>query len=503
MLKKFISYIRNRFSRAGKDGVTLQGPEIAQDQVVTPSEHVGVDDQAPRKPHKPGKKRKPKDDWNISNFEVEPVEDKNRFHDFDLPLTVMHGIADLQFNYCTPIQALTLKTTLAGRDAIGRAQTGTGKTAAFLITILNNLLKDGRKPKWKPGVPRALVIAPTRELVMQIARDGRELAKYCPITVKEVFGGMDYDKQQKELEVGPSDIIIATPGRLLDFQKRRVVDLRQVEILVIDEADRMLDMGFIPDVTRIVQATPRKEQRQTLMYSATLTPEVKRLAERWCTDPSNVEIEPEQVAVDTVEQIVYMTTDHEKYAVLYNMLTKENLEKVLVFTNRKDETRRLTERLRRNNIRCAMLSGDVAQKKRTTTLEKFRNGEIKVLVATDVAGRGIHIEGITHVFNYTLPYEAEDYVHRIGRTGRAGHAGIAISFADEEGGFYLPAIEEYIGTKLSCTFPDDELLTPPPKGTAPPESGKKEHRPPRRHKPRSGRSSRGGGNYRSSPRQGN
>ncbi|MDH4318710.1 MAG: DEAD/DEAH box helicase [Desulfobulbaceae bacterium] len=462
-----------------------------------------MNDHSPKTTSKSGKKRKPKDDWDISNFEVEPVDGKSRFHDFDLPLTVMHGIADLQFNYCTPIQALTLKTTLAGRDAIGRAQTGTGKTAAFLITILNNLLKADRKPKWKPGVPRALVIAPTRELVMQIAKDGRELSKYCPITVKEVFGGMDYDKQQKELEVGPSDILIATPGRLLDFQKRRVVDLRQVEILVIDEADRMLDMGFIPDVTRIVQATPRKEQRQTLMYSATLTPEVKRLAERWCTDPSNVEIEPEQVAVDTVKQIVYMTTDQEKYAVLYNMITKENLDKVLVFTNRKDETRRLTERLRRNNIRCSMLSGDVAQKKRTTTLEKFRSGEIKVLVATDVAGRGIHIDGITHVFNYTLPYEAEDYVHRIGRTGRAGHAGIAISFADEEGGFYLPAIEEYIGTKLSCTFPDDELLTPPPKGTAPPESDKNEHPSPRHHKPRSGRTPRKSGNYRPRPRQAN
>ncbi|MDH3348848.1 MAG: DEAD/DEAH box helicase, partial [Desulfobulbaceae bacterium] len=424
MLKKFITYIRNTLSKTGKP--TLKQENNLQIQPTEQPVAGQSDKQKQQKYRKPKKRQRPQDTWDISKFEVKPVEDKSRFHDFNLPLSIMHGIADLDFKYCTPIQAMTMKTTLAGSDVIGRAQTGTGKTAAFLITILHNLLKDGRKPKWKPGVPRTLIIAPTRELVMQIARDARELAKHCPITVKEVFGGMDYDKQQQQLERGPSDIVIATPGRLLDFQKRRVINLREVEILVIDEADRMLDMGFIPDVTRIVQATPHKDRRQTLMFSATLTPEVKRLASRWCTDPINVEVEPEQVAVDTVEQIVYMTTDKEKYSILYNMLIKENLDKVLVFTNRKDETRRLTERLRRNEISCAMLSGDVAQKKRTTTLERFRNGNLKVLVATDVAGRGIHINGITHVFNYTLPYEAEDYVHRIGRTGRAGKAGIAI-----------------------------------------------------------------------------
>ncbi|MDD5759659.1 MAG: helicase-related protein, partial [Desulfobulbaceae bacterium] len=199
---------------------------------------------------------------------------------------------------------------------------------------------------------------------------------------------------------------------------------------------------------------------------ATMTSDVRRLASQWCVNPINVEIAPEQVAVDTVEQIVYLTTASEKYDILYNMLVSQNLDKVLVFTNRRDETQRLTDRLLRNSISCDMLSGDVAQKKRMTTLERFRNGQIKVLVATDVAGRGIHIDGISHVFNYTLPYEAEDYVHRIGRTGRAGHDGVAISFADEDGAFYLPAIEEYIGRKLTCVQPPEELIAPAPRGTS-------------------------------------
>jgi ATP-dependent RNA helicase RhlB len=214
-----------------------------------------------------------------------------------------------------------------------------------------------------------------------------------------------------------------------------------------------------------------------MMFSATITEEVKHLAFQWCKKPYTVEIEPEQVAVDTVTQIVYLTTSKEKYTVLYNLLTKQNLKRVLVFTNRKDEARKLTDRLTRNNINCAMLSGDVDQKKRTSRLEGFREGKIHVLVATDVAGRGIHIEGISHVVNYTLPYEPEDYVHRIGRTGRAGAEGISVSFACDEGAFYLPDIEEYIGRKLECRNPDDSLLTPPPRGSSLPPSTEKKKTP--------------------------
>ncbi len=409
--------------------------------------------------------------WDIKKFEIIPEPGKTRFHDLNLPIEVMHAVADLGFQYCTPIQAETIAQTMMGADAIGQAQTGTGKSAAFLIAIMCALLSD-KSTKRRKGAPRALIIAPTRELVMQIAKDGQDLAKYCHLNIGAVFGGMDYEKQQRELERRPIDILAATPGRLIDFQRRRIVDLSAVKTMVIDEADRMLDMGFIPDVRRIVNSTPAREKRQTLMFSATITSDVQRLASQWCKNPIKVEVAAEDVAVDTVEQIIYLATAEEKYSILYNMVVGQKLDKVLVFTNRRDETRRLTERLTRNNISCDMLSGDVAQKKRMTTLERFRNGHIKVLVATDVAGRGIHIDGISHVFNYFLPYEPGDYVHRIGRTGRAGHHGTAISFADEEAAFYLPDIEKYIDHKLKCVYPDDDLLKTPPKGTSKPAAEK-------------------------------
>jgi ATP-dependent RNA helicase RhlB len=404
------------------------------------------------------------EEWNPADFTVTPEEGKTRFHDFDLSAEIMHAVGDLGFQYCTPIQADSLPHTLKGSDTIGKAQTGTGKTAAFLITILEDLL-SGKNEARPHGAPHSLIIAPTRELVMQIARDGEGLAKYTGINVVAVFGGVDYQKQQNRLIGKKVDIVVATPGRLLDFNRNRIVDLSQVKILVIDEADRMLDMGFIPDVRKIVNATPNKDRRQTMFYSATITPEVNHLASQWTKKPVTIEIEPEQVAVDTVKQLVYLTTAREKYNLLYNTIVDNNLERVMVFANRRDETRRLTERLKRNGISCAMLSGEVPQNKRTKTLEDFRNGKIRVLVATDVAGRGIHIEGVSHVINYTLPYESEDYVHRIGRTGRAGATGTSISFACEEGSFYIPEIEAYLGAKLPCTTPPPEMLREPPKGT--------------------------------------
>lgn len=509
MLKKIVSFVRGKLKGSDRTGgrhaerpsVTVTSTEAERvPEAATPTATVNA--AAPPPAALPGapKYRRPKvtkgsdaEEWDLSQFDVVPVAGQGRFHDFDLPLSLMHAIKDLGFQYCTPIQAKTLTGTLSGSDAIGQAQTGTGKTAAFLVAIMTRLLKNPVKDEARIGRPRALVIAPTRELVMQIAKDGDALAKYCGITMASVFGGMDYEKQQRVLEKGPVDILVATPGRLIDFQRKHVVDLGRVEIMVIDEADRMLDMGFIPDVRKIVFSTPSKDERQTLMFSATMTPEVRHLASQWCVNPINVVVEPEQVAVDTVQQIVYLTTASEKYDILYNMVVGQGLERVLVFTNRRDETQRLTDRLLRNNISCDMLSGDVAQNKRMTTLERFRNGQIKVLVATDVAGRGIHIDGISHVVNYTLPYEAEDYVHRIGRTGRAGHDGVAISFADEEGAFYLPAIEQYIGRKLSCVQPDEALLIPAPRGTSQPSSaparssGKPRSNRPSSSRPRSSR----------------
>lgn len=401
-------------------------------------------------------------EWDIAQFQVPPVNGKVRFHDLDLPGEVMHAIADLGFQYCTPIQAAILPKLLTGVDAAGRAQTGTGKSAVFLINILTHLIRKPLTERRRSGTPRALILAPTRELVLQIEKDSRALAKYFPCKIVAVFGGIDYEKQRQFLNKGVVDIMVATPGRLLDFVRQGQLHLSKVEILVIDEADRMLDMGFIPDVREIVRKTPPKAVRETMLFSATLTPEVTRLASQWTKDPVTVEIEPEQVAVDTVEQIVYLTTIEEKFTVLVNLIQQKKLERVLIFGNRRDETRHLAERLERYGLSCALLSGEVRQNKRIKALENFRAGKIKVLVATDVAARGLHVNDISHVINYHLPLDPEAYVHRIGRTGRAGATGTSISFANEVDSFQIPAIEQYIGTKLHCVYPDDELLEPLP-----------------------------------------
>jgi ATP-dependent RNA helicase RhlB len=409
-----------------------------------------------------GVRAAPKAEWKPADFQVPPLEGETRFHDLDLPDEVMHGIHDLGFKYCTPIQAAILPDALAGTDVAGKAQTGTGKTAAFLITILTYL---GRRPlagKRRPGTPRALIMVPTRELALQVQKDAGQLGKYCGAKVVAVFGGMDYHKQKQTLTERVVDIVVATPGRLLDYKRQGDVHLGRVEILVIDEADEMLNMGFIPDIRQIVRSTPPREKRKTMFFGATLTTEVTRLAWQWTRDPVTVEIDPEQVAVDTVEQVLYLVTNRDKFTVLYNLITGQDLKRVLVFCNRRDQTRRLAERLRAHGISCAMMSGDVAQKKRITTLEAFRSGSIRVLVATDVAGRGIHVEGISHVVNYNLPLDAEDYVHRIGRTGRAGATGSSVGFATEEDSFQIPAIEEYLGQGLRCVYPDDRLLKPVP-----------------------------------------
>ncbi len=395
--------------------------------------------------------------WTPEQFEVAKDDDKTRFHDLDLPHALLRGIQDLGFEYCSPIQAESLPLCLDGYDMIGKAQTGTGKTAAFLINLIDTFLRDPR-PNRKPGAPRALVLAPTRELVMQIAKDAEGLCKHTDLNVQEIVGGIDYQKQRDDLRAGPCDIMVATPGRLIDFLRQNEVNLRNVEILVLDEADRMLDMGFIPDVRRIVRACPHREKRQTILYSATFSQAIMDLVERWTVDPKSVIIEPDSVATDTVEQIVYITTTDEKYNLLKNLILKRDLHKVMVFANRRTIVNRLSTRLQKDGIEAAELSGDVPQKKRISTLENFKNGRVRVLVATDVAGRGIHIDGVGHVVNFTLPEEAEDYVHRIGRTGRAGAEGTSISFADEEDGHLIPEIEGYINRKLPSERPSEDLL---------------------------------------------
>jgi ATP-dependent RNA helicase RhlB len=370
----------------------------------------------------------------------------------------MHAIADLGFRYARPIQSESLPIVLDGEDIVAKAQTGTGKTAAFLISIIDTFLREPIEGKRRTGTPRALILAPTRELVVQIAKDAENLCKYTRLSVVSIVGGMDYQKQRDDLRQVPCDIMVATPGRLIDFLGQNEINLRKIEVLVLDEADRMLDMGFMPDVRRIVRACPRKELRQTLLFSATFTPQIVELSERWTFEPARIEIEPEHVTTETVEQIVYITTAETKYQLLKNVINTRDLHKVMVFANRRDLCRDLVDRLNKDGVDAALLSGEVPQRKRIQTLDRFKEGKTRILVATDVAGRGIHIDGVGHVINYTLPEDPEDYVHRIGRTGRAGAEGTSISFACEDDSFLLPEIEEFIGRKLPCEQAPESLL---------------------------------------------
>lgn len=395
--------------------------------------------------------------WKLADFEVPEVPDKDRFHDFALPEPIMHAIQDLGFEYCTPIQSRTLPYSLSDYDITGQAQTGTGKTAAFLISLLTRFWENPLPEPLPLGCPRALVLAPTRELAMQIEGDSKGLSKHIDARTICVVGGMDIQTQLKKLDKGPVDVLVGTPGRLIDFLDRNAVNLKHVEVLVIDEADRMLDMGFIPDVRRIVYQTPHKRSRQTLFFSATFNDDVMRLAQSWTIDAEHIVIEPERVATDTVKQEFWMISADEKLPALVKTLRQAETERVIVFSNRRDQTHRVVKHLQKNGIECEALAGDVPQKKRLATLNRFKSGELKYLIATDVAGRGIHVDGVTHVINYELPEDAEDYVHRIGRTGRAGAEGISISFVSEDDAFNLPAIEEYIGMKVDCIVPGFDL----------------------------------------------
>lgn len=396
--------------------------------------------------------------WTLDQFPVPEKDGERRFHDFGLDLRLMRGIADAGFRYCTPIQAQVLEHTLAGADAVGRAQTGTGKTAAFLVTVINDLLQNPLTVKRYAGEPRALIVAPTRELAMQIEKDAKLLTHHTDLQVMSVVGGMNFNRQQERLQIRLIDILVATPGRLLDFAKRKDLWLDRVEFLVLDEADRMLDMGFIPDVKRIVGMTPSPRYRQTQLFSATFNNDVMNLARRWTQDAQVVEIEPTQVTTDTVDQKVYITDTGDKFNLLYNLITGMNMDKVIVFANRRDITRRVNDRLQKKGLKAAMISGEIPQNQRTKTLDRFRQGDLQVLIATDVAGRGIHISGVSHVINYNLPEDPEDYVHRIGRTGRAGASGTSISFACEDDAFLLPELENAIEMKLECEYPPEDLL---------------------------------------------
>ena len=373
-----------------------------------------------------------------------------RFDELPLSHSTHQAIQVLGFDKLTPIQAQILPHTLAGQDAIGQAQTGTGKTATFLITLIEAL---NSRPFTKGeqrylAEPRAVILAPTRELAQQIFADCRELIKYGELHALCMTGGADFDKQENQLYKRPLDILIATPGRLIDWVGRGKLFLDRTEVLVLDEADRMLDMGFIPDVKRIIGKMPPNTHRQSLLFSATFNTDVMNLAYRWLYNPVFVEIMPKSRTNQNIDQQFYLLTEKQKLTALKQFLAQAGVNKTIIFANRKDQVKRLYDNLRRYTD-VTMLSGDVAQAKRERYLQRFKDGDVKVLVATDVAGRGIHVDDVSHVINYTLPDLPDDYVHRIGRTGRAGQMGVAISLVGENDAFNLPALEKHLGVKFS------------------------------------------------------
>jgi ATP-dependent RNA helicase RhlB len=402
------------------------------------------------------------------------------FDSLNIPETLKRGISDLGFTRCTPIQAQTLPEALAGRDVAGQAQTGTGKTAAFLVALFNRLLTEAPAPKRPVNAPRAIVIAPTRELAVQIHSDAEGIGKYTGLKLAIVFGGVDYEKQRRALEDGV-DVVIGTPGRIIDYFKQGVFDLRHIQVAVMDEADRMFDLGFIKDIRFILRRLPHPTLRLNMLFSATLSHRVLELAYEHMNNPTLIRIEPDKMTVDRVRQVLYFPSTEEKIPLLMGLLRRIDAARTMVFVN----TRRIAEVLERtltaNGFVAQALSGDVPQHKRLKMMRDFHNGDVAVLIATDVASRGLHIPDVSHVFNFDLPNDAEDYVHRIGRTARAGAEGDAISFGCEEYAISLPDIEAYIGHQIPRAAIDPQDLAAV---TAPPPAEWRERAP--RHPSRGG-----------------
>jgi ATP-dependent RNA helicase RhlB len=373
------------------------------------------------------------------------------FTDLPIPEPVLRAIADLGFERCTPIQAKCLPESLHGYDVAGQAQTGTGKTAAFLITIFKELLETDRQHS---NAPRAAIIAPTRELALQIASDAEDLGRYLDFRTVAVFGGMDWEKQARQIE-GVVDIVVGTPGRMMDYMRRKLLDLRHVQIVVIDEADRMFDMGFVDDIRFILSHCA--SDRQTMLFSATLSFDVMRLAQKYMHEPVEIRIEPEQVTAANVEQVLYHVSERDKLPLLLWVLEEEKPKKALIFINTKRAGEWLQFKLYHNGWESEYMSGDIAQAKRLRLVKDFKAGKIEVLVATDVAARGLHVDDVDLVVNFDLPMDPEDYVHRIGRTGRAGKKGKAVALADEGLVVHLPPIEKYIGVKVPSSIPTADM----------------------------------------------
>lgn len=394
------------------------------------------------------------------------------FSSFDLHPALLAGLEGAGFSRCTPIQAMTLPVALAGGDVAGQAQTGTGKTLAFLVAVMNRLLSRPALAERKPEDPRALILAPTRELAIQIHKDAVKFGADLGLRFALVYGGVDYDKQRELLQKGV-DVIIATPGRLIDYVKQhKVVSLHACEMCVLDEADRMFDLGFIKDIRFLLRRMPERTTRQTLLFSATLSHRVLELAYEHMNEPEKLVVETEFITAAKVRQKLYYPADDEKIPLLIGLLSRSEGARTMVFVNTKAFVERVARALERAGYRVGVLSGDVPQKKRESLLKRFQAGQLELLVATDVAARGLHIDGVSHVFNYDLPFDAEDYVHRIGRTARLGAEGDAISFACERYAMSLPDIEAYIEQKIPSEPVTAELLTALPRPERPkPEAG--------------------------------
>ena len=409
-----------------------------------------------------------------------------RFDELNLPVEIISGLNDAGFTFCTSIQAETLPVSLTNRDVAGQAQTGTGKTAAFLVTVFSRILS---LHEHMPDTPSALIVAPTRELALQIYEEAVVIGRHTGLRITQVVGGIDYRKQAETLRKGV-DIIICTPGRIIDYLKQGIFKTSGIKLLVIDEADRLLDLGFEKDMLYLLRKLPHYEKRQSMLFSATLSFRVMELTYQYMNLPEFISITPEEVIVEGVEQSLFHVGNEQKLPLLLGLLKRENWIRALIFVNTKAGVNWLTSKLKGNGWPAEGITGDLPQNKRFKLMERYKDGHIKILVATDVASRGIHVEDISHVINYDLPQDSENYVHRIGRTARAGKAGQALSIACERYVFHLEPLEEMLGYKIPVVWPEDDWFIEDKAGpvlTAPRDRGSRSvHRPThaKKHYPR-------------------
>ncbi len=375
-----------------------------------------------------------------------------KFSEFNLDERILKGIEKAGFIDCTEVQAESLKYTLAGRDILVQSQTGTGKTAAFMIPLYHLLLTNEKMKNRK-----VLILAPTRELVIQIEKEGKLLGTFLDFKIKSFYGGVGYNQQETALKEGV-DIYVGTPGRLIDFAGSGKIKFNEFSILVIDEADRMFDMGFFPDIKRMLKRMAAPSERISMLFSATLSSKVKNLAWEYMNDPAEVNVSGGQVTVDKIKQVLYHVGTNEKINLLLGILKEQNPQNTLIFTNTKQDAVKVAARLAGNGYECSYIIGDLPQSKRTKIIENIKSGKLRYLVATDVAARGLHINDLDLVINFDIPEDYENYVHRIGRTARAGKTGMAVTFACEKFVYGLEAIEAYIKMKIPVEWAADELF---------------------------------------------